>query len=72
MQEKYKDKDRRDNRSRLRIGVDCGSRVQSGCYSVRLKMVAAGVGLIRMQEKVQISWDQYAWLRIGVDMDMNS
>ena len=51
--------------------MDCGSRVQSGCYRVRLKMVAAGMGLIRMQEKVQISWDQYAWLRIGVDMDMN-
>jgi len=42
----------------------CGSRVQSGCFRVRLKMVAAGVGLIRMQEELKDFWDQYAWLRI--------
>jgi hypothetical protein len=58
-----------DNRLWLRIGVDRGLSVKRGCYRVRLKMVAAGVGLIRMQEEV--FWDYYAWLRIGVDVDMN-
>jgi hypothetical protein len=60
-----------DNRLWLRIGVDCRSRVRRGCCRVRLKMVAAGVGLIRMQEEFNDFWDQYASLRIGVDMDMN-